>query len=314
MDLLSSMQSFLRAADRGSFSAAARNLRVTQPHITRAVQQLEARLGARLFHRSTRRLTLTDEGREYLERCRAVLAAVAEADESVGTHAQSVRGELRVFAPVSLGRLWVVPRLTEFLEHHPALTVNLVLDDRPRDLVAEGLDIGLRIGPLPDTTTLRLRKLGDVQRLVVAAPNYWARNGYPQSPDDLGRYEWLIFDGTIRVDRLECVRGSEKASVPLKGRFSTNSSEAILEALVLGQGACLVPHWLVARALKSGALESVLHDWTAIPHLPLFATYPETRIPTEKVRRFVDWLAFSLQADGLFVSSTHVAQQPPARH
>ena len=300
MDLHQAMIAFVRSAERGGFSAAARDLSVTQPHVTRAIQQLESRLGARLFHRTTRKLNLTDEGREYLDRCRAILQSIEEADESVGRGARTLRGELRIFAPVSLGRAWIVPRLGEFLARHPELSVKLVLDDRPRDIVEERLDVSVRVGPLEESSH-RVRKLGDVERILVASPAFWQRHSEPRTPADLERLPWLIFDGPIRVDQLRLSRGADTRHVKLTGRISTNSSEAIHEALLQGFGACPAPIWLVATDVRQARLTRVLSDWRIIPPLPLHAVYPETRVPTEKVRRFVDWLAFTLHADGVFL-------------
>ncbi len=300
MDHLDAITAFVRAAERGGFSSAARDLNVSQPHVTRAVAQLEARLGVRLMNRTTRRLTLTDEGRDYLDRCRTILSAVADSDDSVGARATTLRGELRVFAPVSLGREWIVPRLTEFLDRHPALSVRLVLDDRPRDLVEERLDVAIRVGPL-ESSTMRTRHLGDVPRLIVAAPDYFARRGLarPTHPSELGEHEWLIFDGPVRVDRVCCVRDVETVEIACNGRFMSNSSEALQEAVLRGHGLCLTPYWLASRALAAGTLERLLPDWHTVPALPLSVVYPATRSPSEKVRRFVDWLVYALHGDGL---------------
>ncbi|MBX9859456.1 MAG: LysR family transcriptional regulator [Sphingomonas sp.] len=301
MDHLDAITAFVRAAERGGFSAAARDLNVSQPHVTRAVAQLEARLGARLMNRSTRRLTLTDEGRDYLDRCRAILKAVEDSDESVGVRATTLRGELRVFAPVSLGREWIVPQLAEFLDRHPALSVRLVLDDRPRDLVEERLDVAVRVGPL-ESSTMRARQLGKVPRLIVAAPDYFSKRGLtrPLHPVDLAAHEWLIFDGPVRVDQVRCVKDGETVEIACNGRFASNSSEALQEAVLRGHGLCLVPYWLASKALASGALDHILPDWRTSPDLPLSAVYPATRAPSEKVRRFIDWLVYSLHGEGVF--------------
>jgi DNA-binding transcriptional LysR family regulator len=301
MDHLDAITAFVRASERGGFSAAARDLGVSQPHVTRAVAQLEGRLGTRLMNRSTRQLTLTDEGRDYLERCRTILMAVEDSDESVGVRATTLRGELRVFAPVSLGREWIVPRLTEFLDRHPALSVRLVLDDRPRDLIEERLDVAVRVGPL-ESSTMRARHLGDVQRLIVAAPDYFAKRGLarPEQPGDLEGHEWLIFDGPVRVDHIRCVKDGETVEIACNGRFISNSSEALQEAVLRGQGLCIVPYWLASKALASGALEHILPDWRMVPSLPLSVVYPATRAPSEKVRRFIDWLVYNFHAEDIF--------------
>lgn len=309
MDVIGAMAAFVRVAERGSFTLAARDLGVSQPHVTRALQTLEARLAAQLVQRTTRRLVLTDDGRAYLERCRAILASIEEADQAVGRGAASLRGELRVFAPVSLGRSWIVPRLGEFMDRHPELSVRLVLDDRPRDLIEERLDVGVRVGPLPPSS-YRARKLGDVERVIVGSAALWQRYGEPRAPEDLEAVPWLIYDGTIRVDRVTCVRGRVSKTVAMRGRFSTNSSEAIEEALLCGQGACLAPYWLVSRHLQTGRLVRVLGAWSTPPTLPILALFPlgGSAQPTAKVRRFLDWLAWSFYGDGLFVGARPRAQ------
>ena len=302
MDLIDAISAFVRAAERGGFSSAARDLGVTQPHISRAVQQLEDRLGARLFNRTTRKLVLTDEGLDYLERCRSILSSIEDADQSIGSRAQTLVGQLRIYAPVSLGRAMLVSRVGEFLSRHPQLDINLVLDDRPRDLIEERLDLGLRVGPLP-ASNQRSRHLGDADRFVVATPDYWDRHDRPETPQHLEAHESLIFDGTITLDRIEMAREGEMVSTPLRGRLRTNSSEAILAATRIGLGVCVAPNWLISEDLATGRLERVLAGWRVIPSLPIYVTYPETRTPTEKVRRFVDWLVFSLRGDGILGSS-----------
>lgn len=297
MDLFDAMAAFVRAAERGGFSAAARDLGVSQPHVTRAVAELEQRLGTRLFNRSTRRVTLTDEGLDYLDRARSILAAIEDADESVGARAETLRGELRVFAPVSLGRAWIVPRLGAFMARHAQLSVKLVLDDRPRDLVAERLDVAVLIGPIADQS-LRARKLGRAARIIAASPVYWELAGRLLHPTEIAKHTWLIFDGPVRVDRVRLRRDGELSEHAMPGRFASNSSEALQEAMLCGLGACFAPRWLIADGERAGKLEQALCDWRAEPDLEIFAAYSTTRAPTEKVRRFIDWLAFSLHADG----------------
>lgn len=299
MDLLDAITAFVRAAERGGFTAAARDLNVSQPHITRAVGQLEERLGTRLFQRSTRAMTLTDEGQDYLEKCRAILAALEDADQSVGQGAENLTGKLRIFAPVSLGRMWVVPRLPEFMQRHPALDVHLIFDDRPRDMIEERIEVALRVGEIAEQS-LRVRHLGDVARVVVASPDYWNTRGRPAHPADLAHHEALIFEAHVIVDRINLRRGADAVDVKLNGRFHSNSSEALHEGLLCGLGLSIPPWWLVADDIASGRLERVLPDWTLIPPLPLRAAYPLTRAPTEKVRRFVDWLVFTMHADQIY--------------
>lgn len=227
------------------------------------------------------------------------MSSVEDADNAVGTRARTLAGRLRVFAPVSIGRIWVVPRLTAFLEMHPGIEVELVLDDRPRDLIEERLDIAIRVGELP-LPQQHLQKLGDVQRIVVAAPGYWQAYGIPTMPAALAEHHSLIFAGTITLDRVTMQRDGKLADVELHGRFRTNSSEAIEEAALQGHGVLVGPTWLTRRHIASGRLTQVLDDWRVVPPLAISLAYPETRMPSEKVSRFADWLARSLQEDHCF--------------
>jgi DNA-binding transcriptional LysR family regulator len=297
MDLMDAITAFVRTAERGGFAAAARDLGTSQPHVTRAVQQLEARLGAPLLHRTTRRVTLTEAGAEYLEHCRQILAAVEQADHAVGERARTLSGRLRVFAPVSIGRLWLLPWIGQFMARHTSLEVELVLDDRPRDLVQERLDVGIAVGELPDSS-LRVRRLGEVERVVVAKPAYWRQHGTPRQPADLSQHQALIFAGPITLDRLRLQRAAQTVDVALQGRFRTNSSEAIEEAALQGLGLLVAPTWLVGAHLASGQLKQVLVPWRIVPALAVSAIYPATRAPTEKVRRFIDGLVAHLHTRG----------------
>jgi DNA-binding transcriptional LysR family regulator len=301
MDLLDAITAFVRTAERGSFAAAARDLDTSQPHVTRAVQQLESRLGTRLLNRTTRRVTLTEAGIEYLEHGRQILATVEQADQAVGEKARTLSGRLRVFAPVSIGRVWVVPWISSFMQQHEALEVELVLDDKPRDLVEERLDVAIRVGELPDSTQ-RVRRIGQVERVVVATPDYWQARGVPLQPSELAQHVALIFAGTITLDRVRMQRGEQIVEVALNGRFRTNSSEAIQEAALCGHGVLIGPTWLVDQHIASRSLQRVLPDWRVVPTLSISAVYPAARAPTEKVRRFIDGFAWHLHSSGAVAS------------
>jgi DNA-binding transcriptional LysR family regulator len=295
MDLIDAMSAFVRVAERGGFSAAARDLHVSQPHVTRAVAQLERRLGTRLITRSTRLLSLTDEGREYLARCQNILADIEDADQAIGVRATSLTGQLRIFAPVSLGRAWFVPRIAGFMAEHPNLDVVLKLQDRRLDLVEEKIDVAIHIAPLSDST-LRQRHLTDVPLHVVGSPAYWIRHGRPTLPADLDALPALVFDGPIARDQIVMQKGAEKVHLRLNGRFRSDSSEGMLEATKQGIGWCPAPLWLVERETGAGVLEQVLPDWTIVPHMSVYAVDPQTRAPTERLRRFLDWLVESFKS------------------
>lgn len=301
MDRFLAWSHFARVAELSSFSAAAKDLGTTQSNVSRSVRLLEEHVGARLLARTTRRMTLTPEGAEYLERVHAILGAAEDADHSVGKLARSLGGRLRVFAPVSLGRKWVVPRLADFLHLHPNLEVELLLDDQPRDLVEERIDVSLRVGPQPDSNA-RLRLLGNVDFAIVASPA-WLRGRKVKTPADLGAAEAVVFAGTITLGRVTLARGKERVEVPLAGRFRTNSSEGILAAARAGLGFLVAPRWLVVDEVDSGALKSVLPSWTVAQVLPLYASFAENRTPPARVERFIEFFGKALRADGLFAGT-----------
>src|SRR5262245_41355741 len=274
MDQLIALRHFVRVAERASFSAAARDARATQSTVSRAVKQLEDHLGARLLQRTTRRVSLTDEGAAYLERARRVLADLDDADASVGRRARAVTGTLRVFAPVSLGRLYLVRRLAELVRAEDQLEVKLVLDDRPRDMVEERFDVAVMVGPLADRAA-RARRLGEVARVAVASRALVRSHGTPAEPRDLARMPAVIFDGPVTVDSVTLERGPQRIDVPLVGRFWTNSSEAILEALRAGAGWTVAPMWLVQDELHRRTLVRLVPDWSVRSRLTLYAVYPE---------------------------------------
>jgi DNA-binding transcriptional LysR family regulator len=283
----------VRTLERGSFSAAARDLGVSQSAVTRAVQQLEDHLGAALLTRSTRALRPTAEGLEYLEHCRDVLAAIQASEMAVGRRAGVLSGNLTVFAPVSLGRRWIIPRIAEFMARHPGVEVTVKLEDRRRDLIEDRIDVAIQVGPLPDSG-LRARSLIDVDLHLVGAPSFWRMHGEPGDPAALSAAPALIFDGPVRRDRILVRRGAEEANVALVGRFRSDSSEAMLEAAIQGIGWLPAPTWLVDREREANILHRVLPDWAVVPRLTLFAVYPPSRTPNEKTRRFLDWLSFDL--------------------
>ena len=247
---------------------------------------------------------MTAEGEEYLGRCKTILQAVEAADASVGRGAAVLSGSLRLFAPVSLGKSLVVPRLHEFMERHPALDVHLLLDDRPWNMIEHGIDVSIRIGPIREKM-ISVRKLGEARRVAVATPEYWDLRVRPQVPADLAQHEAIIFRGPITVDRCDFARGKQQESVPMSGKLMTNSSEAVYQSLRLGRGFAIVPWWLVSEDVGRGTLELVLPDWSVTPCFEIFATYPETHAPSAKIRSLVDWLVFAWRNDAQLVSEAH---------
>jgi DNA-binding transcriptional LysR family regulator len=289
VDQLIALRHFVRVAERRSFSAAARDARTTQSTVSHAVRQLEEYLGAQLLQRTTRRVSLTDEGAAYLERARRVIADLEDADASIGRRARAVTGTLRVFAPVSIGRLYLVKRLADLVNDEPQLEVEL-------DMIEGRFDVALRVGPLADSSA-RVRRLGEVERVFVAARSLVPTT--PTDPAQLAALPAVIFDGPVTIDSVVLERGGQSAAIALTGRFRTNSSEAMLEALLAGAGWTVAPMWLVQDALRKRALVRLVPAWHVPSRLPLFALYPEGRAPPRRVRVFLDLLEHALIADGV---------------
>lgn len=291
---------FVRLAERGSFSAVARELKQSQPTISRRLSELEEHLGARLIARTTRSLSLTQEGQEFLEKARLVLNALDDAEQSVGERAQALGGRMRILAPVSLGRILLVPRLNQFMARHKAVKVDLLLSDHPLDLVESGIDVALSAG-FARRRTDRFRKLGEVPMVLCGAPQLIREFGTPRDIEALAGLPAVV---PIRTDmandlwRLE--RGAEIREVVPQARFRSDSSEAMLAAMIEGVGIGLAPLWLVQDAIEHGRLWRLLPQWRG-GLLPVHLAFPEARTPNARARAFVEFLAASVKGDRLFV-------------
>ena len=300
MDFLAACRVFVRLAERGSFSAVAREEKQSQPTISRRLSELEEHLGARLIARTTRSFSLTDEGRAFLAKAREVLRSLEEAEQSVGARAEALSGRLRLFAPVSLGRFVLVPRVSRFMEKHDEIDVDLVLSDDPRGLGEAAADLALVIG-MPRRRTDQAQKLGDVPMVVCGAPALIGRAGTPRTVDGLADLPAIAFIGpdmTHESWRLE--RGAEIREVMPNARLRTDSSEAALAALIEGVGIGLVPLWLVRDAIERSQLWRLLPQWTG-GVLPIHAVYPDGRPPNARTRAFIEHFTRSLKGDRLFV-------------
>jgi DNA-binding transcriptional LysR family regulator len=289
MDRLAAIEIYIRVVDTGSFSAAARHFDIGQPAVSKAVAQLEEWLGVKLLLRSTRSLTPTEAGQSFYVRAKR---AVEEADEAVvaarGT-AAGLTGKLRVSAAVCFARLHIVPRLSEFLDKHPELDLELVLDDRNIDLVSEGIDLALRMGDLADSN-MTARRIGEARRRVLATPAYLARHGMPKTPSDLLSHRAVIYSRdlgggehwTFRKDTIE-------QSVKLEGRVSISATEGLRAAVFSHLGLAVASGWAFSPELRSGEVVSVLDDWL-LPSIPLSALYPTGRMASSKARQFASFV------------------------
>jgi DNA-binding transcriptional LysR family regulator len=294
MDRLAAMETFVRIVDGGSLTAAADALRTSLPSVVRRLAALEAQLDVRLLNRTTRRLSLTDEGREYYERCKRVLADVEEAESSLGARRRIPKGQLRITSPVMFGRLHVAPVVTEFLLKHPAVRVELILLDRVVDLVEEGIDAAVRIGHLRDSSMIAL-PVGETGRVVCASPAWLKREGTPRVPAELAGRRCVNFVGLSPGNEWRFGSGPTAARVAIEAAFTSNQIDAALDACVAGVGPGQFLCYQVRRLLEEGKLKRLLREFEAAP-LPVHVIYPHARFLSANVRAFVDWAVPRLKA------------------
>lgn len=284
MDRLAAIEIFLRVVDTGSFSATARHYDIGQPAVSKAVAQLEDWLGVKLLLRTTRTLTPTEAGTNFYQRARR---AVEETDEAVlaarGT-ASGLSGKLRVSAAVCFARLHIVPRLPEFLEAHPDLELELVLDDRNIDLVEEGIDLALRMGPLVDSS-MTARRIAEARRRVIGTPGYFERCGIPKIPADLLAHQSVIYTRDGGGEDWKFRKDTAEVSVRMQGRLKITATEGLRAAVFAGVGLAIASEWAFTPELESGAVISVMDDWT-LPPISLSAVYPTGRLASTKARQF----------------------------
>ena len=290
MDRLAAIEAFVRVGESGSFSEAARRLRTSKSAVSRQVSALEADLGARLIHRTTRSLTLTEAGRDYFERASRVLADLADADASITQLQASPRGKLRINAPMSFGYLHLAPAIPDFLARCPEVEIDMVMNDRFVDLVEEGFDVAVRIGALTDSS-LVARRLAPVRRAVCASPAYLAAHGAPATPDDLTRHACLCYSNVSLAHEWRFVDARGRPwPVEIKGPLTTNNGDAIRAAALGGIGLAYLPTFIAGADVQADTLATVLEAF--VPQdMTLNAVYPHARHLSPKVRAFVDFLA-----------------------
>lgn len=299
MDRLGAMRTFVEIVERGSLTAAAESLDRSQPSVVRSLAALEKHLGALLLQRTTRRMSLTPEGQDYLERCRRILADVEEAERAVGQDIEEPRGYLRVTAPVEFGRKHLAPAITSFLWRFDQTRVDLVLSDRNVDLVDEGVDLALRIGELADSSLIGIR-VGEVRRVVAASPALLERTGEPEHPDDLSHLPCIrqrIIPGT--ETRWRFCEPDKDLVVPIDGRFGCNQTGAAAAACVNGVGFGQFLSYQVQDLVANDQLRIVLTDYEPQPR-PVSLVYPGGRLVSARMRALVDWLKDVLPRRGAF--------------
>jgi len=291
MDRLQAMQVFTRVVDTNSFTRAAETLDLPRASVTTIIQNLEAFLGTRLMHRTTRRLSLTPDGAAYYERCVRILADVEETEASFQSGNKRPHGKLRIDMPGSIGRLLVIPSLCEFHTRYPDIDLQLGLTDRPVDLLQEGVDCVVRVGALQDSS-LVARRIGLFEGVTCAAPDYIERAGVPASLEDLENHKAVNYfsSRTGRTLDWAFVVDGKEVEVKMKSIVSVNDADAYVTCGLEGFGLIQPALFMVLPHLRAGQLVEVLPELKPLP-MPISAVYPHSRHLSPKVRVFVDWIA-----------------------
>lgn len=288
MDKLTSMNVFVRVAKAGSFAGAARDLGISRAMATKHIMQLESELNTRLFNRTTRSISLTEVGESYLERCQQILLDVEEMEAAV-THLQrEPRGVLKISAPPVIGATQIAPALTEYLKGYPELSVEMVLKGGQVDLIDEGVDIAIYLGPIDDSS-LVARKLASSSLVVCASPEYLAEHGTPQDPEDLEEHSCLINWAIPPRNKWRFKGILGEREIKVTGRMQANMADPIRMAAVNGLGLIMLPKYIVGRDIEKGKLVPIMEDY-AISPLAIHAVYPHRKYLSAKVRSFVDFI------------------------
>ncbi|WP_376989466.1 LysR substrate-binding domain-containing protein [Bosea sp. R86505] len=294
-DLVALFRTFVRVVEAGSFTAVAQELNTSQPTISRQIAALEDQLGALLFQRTTRALTLTDDGRVLYEQARQALDSVQQALGSVGRRRGAPSGTLRLACPVVFGRLHIVPRLDAFLSRYPEVSIDLIMNDGFTDLIEEGIDLAVRIGDITDPSLIA-RRIGMTRRVTVASPAYLAARGEPSQPANLAHHECIVYSRLATGNRWEFSGENGPVSVAVSGRYRVNNSEGVREGVLGGLGIGVVPVWHFTDEIASGRLVVILSAFEPRA-LPTQVVYPSRRFLAIKVRAMIDFLAHEFELD-----------------
>jgi len=289
MDRLAAMTVFLAVVEAGSFSAASRKLAMPLATVSRNVSELETHLKARLLNRSTRKLTLTDAGRDYLAACKRILEDVGEAERIVSGEFSTPKGELVITAPIVFGRLHVLPVIADFLKAYPEVDVRLVQSDRIANLLEDHVDLAVRVGELPDSN-LSATRVAMIRRVSCASPEYFAAHGLPSTPQELAAHQCITFDALGSAYSWSFVVDGAQLLVPVHSRLVVNTAEAAIDAALAGVGITRVLSYQVEAARREGLLTLALQDFEPAP-FPVSLVYSSQRRLPLKLRAFLDFAA-----------------------
>jgi DNA-binding transcriptional LysR family regulator len=289
MDRLEAMSTFLAVVEAGSLSAASRRLNTPLATVSRKISELESRLRTKLFDRTTHKLVLTGAGSSYVDACKRILAEVSEAERAASGEYVAPTGELTVTAPVGIGRLCLIPILADFFKAYPEIDVSLIMTNRVLNLQQEQIDVGVRLGALPDSSIIAIR-VGTVRRVVCASPAYLAARGTPRTPDDLAGHDCVTFAALVSPDVWTFVKDKTNIAVPVHSRLIVDTVEAARDAACAGIGIVSGFSYYAKTALERGALTTLLDEFQPAP-LPVHLVYTANRFLPIKVRAFLDFAA-----------------------
>jgi DNA-binding transcriptional LysR family regulator len=294
MDRLEAMSVIVAVNETGSFSAASRRLKTPVATVSRTVAELESRLNAQLFQRSSRQMTLTDSGRSYIEACKRIIEQVDDAERTVSGEYRIAKGDLAVTAPWGLGHMHLVPIAAEFLEAYPEIALRMVLTDRVVKTAEENIDVSIRIGALPDSKLIATR-IGSVRIVLCASPSYLAARGQPKTLDDLVHHDCISIDDLAALRSWKFAKGNREITAPIRSRLTVNDSEAAIDAAIAGAGIARVMAYKMDAARRAGKLALMMEDFELDP-LPLHILYAERKPMPLKLRAFLDWVIPRLKA------------------
>ncbi len=293
-DLLA-LKAFATVVEAGSFNRAAEQLGTSKATVSRRVSSLERALGAKLLNRTTRHIDLTEAGKQFYEDVLNIFHSLEEAEDRIQTGRENIKGTLRVATPLSFGIHCIAPVLPVFMKRYPELKVQLLLEDRFTDIVAEGIDVAIRIGFLKDSTLVATR-ITSVPRVFCASPDYLARHGEPKKPADLAKHDCLHY--SLLSARVEWgfLQGDEARDIEINGSLSTNNGEVLMEAAIQGVGITMLPAFIVNDALEDGRLQAILTRYEPKP-FGLYAVRPSRQFTPARVRLFTEYIAETIQGD-----------------
>ncbi|NUX57630.1 LysR family transcriptional regulator [Paraburkholderia youngii] len=298
MDRLTQIQLFVLTADLGSLSKAAEQLDISNAAASRTLSLLEEQLGTRLIERTTRRMWLTDAGREYHRRCGLVLSELAEADSIAADESVSPRGVLRVTSSVSFAMMHLAPALPEFLKRYPNLSVQLTAANQYHNFIEAGIDIAIRTKEHEGDSGITVRRLAETRRVLAASPAYLSTHGRPQTPQDLGHHQMLIYNLSADPHQLHLRRGKDECTVSITSALDSNEGQVIVAAGRSGLGIVIQPMYIIHDDIVAGRLLPVLEDWQ-LPKLTINLAYQSRRYQPAKIRVFSEFLVERVRSQQL---------------